>query len=62
MARQLPTWDEVRRNARNYLSEARDELKSDLAPGTVITTEQVDAKLEVLRLIGEAKAALDRAS
>lgn len=58
----LPTWDEVRRGARNYLSSARDELKSDLAPGTVLTADQVEGKLEALRLIGEAKAALDQAS
>jgi hypothetical protein len=58
---QLPTWETIRRNTRNFLSDARDELKSDLAPGTVLTAEQVWGKLEALRLIGEAKAALDRA-
>jgi hypothetical protein len=57
----LPTWETIRTNARYHLAEARDWLHSDWAPGTVLTDEQAEGRREALRLIGEAKAALEKA-
>lgn len=58
---QLPTWETICRNASLCLSDARDWLHSDWAPGTELTDEQAEGRMEAMRLIGEAKAALDKA-
>ena len=48
--------------ARNTLSDARDWVKSDWRPlGSPLTTAQREAVDEVLRVVGEAKALIDRA-
>lgn len=57
----LPTFEEIRRNARNDLSSARDWLKSDWSDKE-ISDMQATAKADALRLIAQAKAALDRAA
>lgn len=57
----LPTFEEIRRNARNDLSSARDWLISDWSDKE-ISDEQGAAKAAALRLIAQAKAALDRAA
>lgn len=61
----LPTWDEIAANAieelntsRRGLSDARDWLKSDWrGVGPIVPGKRAEA----MRLIGEAKAALDQA-
>lgn len=58
---ELPTFEEVRRNARNHLSEARDWLISDWRP-TELTDAQAAALAEARRFIGLAKAKLDEAA
>lgn len=55
----LPTWQEMCRNARGHLSQARDELNSDWAEGTVLSDAQAEARVEAMRLIAAAKAALE---
>lgn len=57
----LPTFEEMRSNARSHLSSARDELNSDLRPGTHLTDRQAEALTEARTLAAQAKAALDRA-
>jgi uncharacterized protein YjbJ (UPF0337 family) len=67
--RQLPTADQMFGNAyealgraRNTLFDARDWVKSDHRPlGSPLTTAQVEAVSEVLRVVGEAKALIDQA-
>ena len=56
----LPSYEQIRRNARGCLSDARDWLIYDWSD-TEITDEQGNARHEALKLIGKAKAALDRA-
>lgn len=62
----LPSWDEIARNAaaeltraRNALAEARDWLNSDWKPGTELTDDQAAARSAVLRWIGETKGEID---
>lgn len=57
----LPTFAIMLDLARRNLSEARDWLGSDWSPGTGPTAAQAEHYLEARRLIGEAKAAIDRA-
>lgn len=57
----LPSFEQIRREARNALSDARDWLISDWSDAE-ITDKQGEAKHEALRLIAQAKAALDRAA
>lgn len=64
----LPTWDDVAAEtldsldrARNDLSAARDWLRSDLRPGTVLTAEAADARADALVAIGKFKAGIDLA-
>lgn len=56
----LPTFEQIRREARTCLSDARDRLKSRC--DEEITSEQGASRAEALLLIGQAKAALDRAA
>lgn len=58
---ELPTFEDVRRNARNDLSEARDWLISDWQP-TELTDAQAAGLAEARRHISLAKAALDEAA
>ena len=57
----LPTFEEMRRNAHRLLGDAADELRSDWREGTGPTTAQAKAKVEAMVHIAKAKAALDRA-
>jgi hypothetical protein len=58
----MPAFEQVLDQARAHLSAARDELRSDWAPGKgPDTNEQAGARLDALDLIGQAKAAIDRA-
>lgn len=59
---QLPTFEEMRRNAHRLLGDAQDELRSDWAPGTGPTDKQADAVIEARKHIAKAKAALDKAA
>ncbi|MEV4371697.1 hypothetical protein AB0J71_31825 [Nonomuraea sp. NPDC049637] len=56
----IPTYLEMLTKVRAHLSDARDWLNSDWQP-TTLTGEQAAARLRALRLIGEAKAAIDQA-
>ena len=66
---ELPTWDEIERQAlrhlhaaRNEMSEVRDWLNSDWRPrGSPLTTAQAGARREVLRITGEVKRLIDQA-
>lgn len=57
----LPTFGEMLDHARGHLSEARDWLNSDWATAAGPSAAQADAYHEAMKLIGEAKAAIDRA-
>lgn len=59
---ELPTFEEMRRNAYRLLGDARDELRSDWKPGTGPASAQADAVNTALHHIAQAKAALDRAA
>ena len=59
---QLPTFEEMRRNAHRLLGDAQDELRSDWRPGTGPTDAQADAAAEAREFIAKAKDALDRAA
>lgn len=59
---QLPTFEDMRRNAHRLLGDAQDELRSDWRPGTGPTSAQGDALAEARRHIAAAKEALDRAA
>lgn len=68
MAQNLPTPTEMfrragsqLRDAYRVLGDAGDELRSDWPPGYVLGGDQADAKSEIYKAIGEAKAAIDRA-
>lgn len=66
---ELPTWDDIvdralnsLNSSRNALSEARDWLRSDWRPlGSPSPDAAADARSDVLELVGEAKALIDRA-
>jgi hypothetical protein len=58
----LPRFEDVRRNARRLLGDARDELRSDCHPNSRPNAEQLAAVRLALHHIGEAKAALDQAA
>lgn len=58
----LPTFEQMRRNAHRLLADAQDELRSDWASGTGPTDAQADAAAEARQHIAAAKAALDRAA
>jgi hypothetical protein len=58
---QLPTIEEMFSNARSCLTDAALWLKSDFRPvGAELTDAQAKAKLEVFRLIDQAKRAIDK--
>lgn len=57
----LPTFEDMRRNAHALLGDAEDELRSDWAPGAGPTQAQARASQEAREHIAKAKAALDRA-
>lgn len=63
---ELPTWPEIKDSAlghlseaRNEMSDARDELNSDLPGGASLADAQADARAEVLRIVGEVKNLID---
>lgn len=58
----LPTFEDMRRQAHRALGDAEDELRSDWRPGSGPTAEQGKAAREARSLIAEAKRALDRAA
>lgn len=58
----LPTFEEMRRNAHRLLGDAQDELRSDWQPGTGPTNGQAEAWAEARSFIARAKTALDRAA
>ena len=58
----LPTFEDMRRQAHRALGDAEDELRSDWRPGSGPTSEQGKAAREARVLIAEAKRALDRAA
>ncbi|MFI7468169.1 hypothetical protein [Nonomuraea sp. NPDC049646] len=58
----LPTFEQMRRNAHRLLGDAQDELRSDWASGTGPTDKQAAAAAEARKHIAAAKAALDRAA
>ena len=58
----LPTFEEMRRNAHRLLGDAQDELRSDWAPGTGPDDLQAEELHEARSYIAKAKAALDRAA
>jgi hypothetical protein len=57
----LPTFDEIRRNALRLLGDAADELRSDWRPGFGPNSAQATAKRLAFDAIGRAKTALDAA-
>lgn len=59
---ELPTFEDMRRNAFALLGDAQDELRSDWRAGTGPTPQQGAAAAEARRYIAKAKAALDRAA
>lgn len=59
---QLPTFQEIRRNAHGMLGDVEDELRSDWSDGNGPTPEQAQAASEAKALIAQARAALDRAA
>lgn len=59
---ELPTFEEMRRNAFALLGDAQDELRSDWRPGTGPSREQGEAVQVARRHIAAAKAALDEAA
>jgi hypothetical protein len=59
---QLPTFQEMRREAYAKLGDVEDILRSDWRSGTGPTTEEADAGSEARRYIAKAKAALNRAA
>lgn len=61
MAQDLPTFEEMRRNAFALLGDVEDELRSDWRAGAGPTSEQAEALRDARRAIAQAKAALDRA-
>jgi hypothetical protein len=58
----LPTFEEMRRNARRLLGDAQDELLSDFASGRGPTIDQANAMADACHHIALAEAALDRAA
>ena len=58
----LPTFEEMRRNAHRLLGDAQDELRSDWRAGTGPTAQQAEDIHEARSYIAKAKAALDRAA
>jgi hypothetical protein len=58
----LPTFEEMRRNAHRLLGDAQDELRSDWQPGTGPTDQQGEDLYDACQHIAKAKAALDRAA
>lgn len=59
---QLPTFQEMRRNAFALLGDVEDELRSDWRPGTGPSKAQAEAAAHARELIAKAKAALDLAA
>lgn len=64
----LPTYDEMQKNARahldqarNALSNVRDELRSDWRPDSPPAGAQSDARARAMKLVAEAKALIDQA-
>lgn len=58
----LPTFEEMRRNAYALLGDAEDELRSDWRPGTGPTSEQGSALYLARQAIAQAKAHLNVAA
>jgi len=57
----LPSFEEIRSQAYRQLGDAADWLRSDWSPlGSELTDAQAEGRREALRLIGQAKAALNR--
>ncbi|WIG19363.1 hypothetical protein [Kocuria rosea] len=52
---ELPTLEEMRRNAHGMLGDVEDELRSDWLDGTGPTPEQAQAARQAKELIGQAK-------
>jgi len=61
MSGNLPSFEEMRREAFKLLGDAADELRSDWR-GLTPTPKQNNARIEALEHITRAKAALDRAA
>lgn len=59
---ELPTFQEMRRNAHAMLGDVEDELRSDWREGTGPTKAQAEAARRARDLIVQAKAALDQAA
>ena len=67
MAQNLPTWTEIADHAideltrsRNAASEVANLLRSDWSPvGTSLTDDASDARIKVLRRVGEIKRLVD---
>lgn len=59
---QLPTFQEIRRNAFAMLGDVEDELRSDWPDGAGPTKSQAEAAAPARDLIAQAKAALDLAA
>lgn len=57
----LPTFEEIRRNARRLLGDAEQELRSDRRGGP-LTLLQREGLHQALSAIRQAKDALDRAA
>lgn len=62
MARQLPTFEDIRVAALRLLGDAADELRSDWREGAGPNPAQADARRQAFVHIGHAKAALDEAA
>lgn len=58
----LPTFEQMRRNAHRLLGDAQDKLRSDWQPGTGPTDRQAEDLYDARQHIAKAKAALDRAA
>lgn len=59
---QLPTFDDMRRQAECLLADAQDVLRSDWRVTSEPTDEQASALHDAVRAIADAKAALQRAA
>ena len=59
---ELPTFEEMRRNAYGMLGDVEDELRSDWREGAGPTRAQAEAARRARDLIVQTKAALDEAA
>ena len=62
MAKDLPTFEDMRRNAYALLGDAQDELRSDWRPGTGPNAEQAAALHLAKMAIAQAKSHLNTAA